>query len=142
MATPAQNAILGKGIWFPFSFTGTNLSSDRGVKFAEGEDSVKQSLHVIIATHFASRIMRRDFGCQLGEHVFDPIQPDFDHVLEYVIKESIAKWERRIVLGPLSFDRSKAAEGKILINLEYRVIRTQVVGNLVYPWYVTVQNAA
>src|SRR3990172_5469478 len=90
-----QRSVLGKGFSFPVAFTGNSSTSNRGMAMASEVDKVRMSLLVILGTLVGSRIMRRDFGCQLRTLVFDTIQPDWELLAEHLIRDGIARWERR-----------------------------------------------
>ena len=47
----------------------------------------------------------------------------------------MAKFEARIEVLNVFVDPRDAAEGKLTVELEYRVRRTNQIGNLVFPFY-------
>ena len=56
---------LGKGWQFPVA-----AGSDGALEVAEYEESVRQSIWIILGTAKGERIMRPDFGCGIYETVF------------------------------------------------------------------------
>lgn len=131
-----QNDILGVGFAFPFIFSGGPQASNRGVAKASGTDLIEMSIFQIISTLFGGRIMRRKWGSELRSLVFDPIQPEFRMIADHVIRDAIGRQEKRVILGPLEFDFSERAKGKVTIKGQYQVIKTQVIGNLVFPLFL------
>jgi phage baseplate assembly protein W len=79
--------------------------------------------------------MRPDFGCGIHDLVFEVMDTTTLQRVRSVIEESLTRYEARIELLGVDVDPSVVAEGKLLIELEYRVRLTNQVGNLVYPFY-------
>ena len=138
MALPKSQsrAIVGKGGAFPFGFSGGATASNGGVETVEDIEAIKASLTQVIGCAIGSRIMRRNYGSGLKDLVFEPNQPEFELFAEHVIREGVAAWERRVVLGPITYDRVDKDKGRIYIDVEFTVIKTQVTSNLIYPYYL------
>jgi phage baseplate assembly protein W len=52
------------------------------------------------------------------------------------VMETLTRWEPRIELKDVTVSPEKAKEGKLLININYRVRTTNNEFNLVYPFYL------
>jgi phage baseplate assembly protein W len=79
--------------------------------------------------------MRPDFGCGVHDLVFDTVDVATLTRIEAAVRESLIKYEARIEVTSVRADPFEAANGLLLINLEYRIHRTNQLGNLVYPFY-------
>jgi phage baseplate assembly protein W len=103
---------------------------------AEYEESVRQSIWIILATPKGSRVMRPDFGCGIYDLVFAVNNSSTRGLVEYEIVEGLRKWEPRIdVLKVKAVDAG--AQGEVLqISIDYRVRLTDNRFNLVYPFYL------
>jgi phage baseplate assembly protein W len=123
--------LLGTGLAFP-------LSVDRrgGIALASGEVDVDQAIEIILSTAPGERPMRPEFGCGVHDFVFDTIDAATVGRLETEIRRSLDRWEPRIVLEEVDFDLSEMADGRLLINIGYRLRATNHKRNLVYPFYV------
>lgn len=57
--------------------------------------------------------------------------------MRHHVIDAIKRWEKRVVVTDVSFDESSTStdQNLLLVRISYRVIRTQVAGNLVYPFY-------
>jgi uncharacterized protein len=123
--------LLGTGLSFP-------LSVDRrgGIALATGETDVDQAIEIILSTAPGERPMRPEFGCGVHDFVFDTIDAATVGRLETEIRRSLDRWEPRIVLDEVEFDLSEMGEGRLLINIGYRLRATNHKRNLVYPFYV------
>ena len=51
------------------------------------------------------------------------------------MEEALRRFEARIDVLEVIVDEDATSEGKLLIELEYRVRRTNQLGNLVFPFY-------
>ena len=123
--------LLGTGLAFP-------LSVDRrgGIALASGETDVDQAIEIILSTAPGERPMRPEFGCGVHDFVFDTIDAATVGRLETEIRRALDRWEPRIVLDEVDFDLSEMADGRLLINIGYRLRATNHQRNLVYPFYV------
>lgn len=142
MAEAASVAVnvetFGKGWRFPFAITkrkgGTGTSSS--LSESEGIEHVKESIQQILGTPIGSRVMRRDFGSRLHQVVFEPNDATIDTLVEHYVREAIERWEKRVVVGPVTVVHSERHQGRVEIGIQFRIIRTNVAGNMVYPFYL------
>ena len=79
--------------------------------------------------------MRPSFGCGIHDLVFEVIDVATLTRIENTVREAMTRFEARIEVTSVRVDPLHAADGELLIELEYRVRRTNQVGNLVYPFY-------
>ena len=126
---------LGKGTKYPLRFGaagGVAVSEGAGPEHAHIHESIWQ----ILSTRPGERFFLPEFGSRLPELVFQQNDVVFKALARQFIIDAIRRWEKRVVIegvefsdDPLVTDRNVA-----LIRLDYRIIRTQVRGNLVYPF--------
>jgi phage baseplate assembly protein W len=123
--------IIGSGLAFP-------LQVDRrgGIALARDETDIEQAIELILATSPGERPMRPEFGCGVHDHVFDSIDASTVGLMEEAIREALDRWEPRIVVETVDFDLSQVGEGRLQIEIGYRVRATNNQRNLVYPFYV------
>ena len=98
------------------------------------EEDMRQSIRIIIATDRGSRVMRPDFGCGIHELVFTAIDSAALTRVKAAVTDALNKYEARIEFE-VSVDPLKAAEGILLVLIDYRIRKTNQTGNLVYPFY-------
>lgn len=122
---------LGRGWAFPLS-----ISPDRGhVASVAYEDDIKQSIYLILATSKGERVMRPDFGCGIHDLVFGAITTALITEIKSSVTEALRRYEARIEVLRVEVDASPAADGRLIINLDYRVHTTNQRDNFVYPFY-------
>lgn len=122
---------LGIGWSFPVSFD----HNGRGVRMVEGEEDIRQSLHILLSTALGERVLRPTFGWKRDALLFEPLSTSFAALLTREIKTAVLFYEPRIELNKLSFDTTDT-EGLIEIRMDYTVRTTNTRSNLVYPFYI------
>ena len=130
---------LGKGMKFPFGFTQRTGGVYKGTSTEESEDiqHIEQSLRQILGTVVGSRVIRRDFGSLLASIVFDPNDVTLDVRLDYIIRRAIETWEPRVIIGPITTDRTEWQDGRIYIDIAFTIIKTNVASNMVFSWFLS-----
>ena len=121
---------LGVGLSFPLKV------EDGKVAMSGYEESVRQSIMLILGTAKGERIMRPDFGCGLQELGFSVNDTSTASLAIFYIEEALKKWEPRIELINIDVGADNNESDKLNIGIEYRVITTNTRYNLVYPFYL------
>lgn len=99
------------------------------------EDDIRQSIRIILETAPGERVMRPSFGCGIHELVFEAVDSAAIQRIRSVVEEAMRRCEARIDVLGVTVDEAATSEGKLLVELEYRVRKTNQVGNLVFPFY-------
>jgi phage baseplate assembly protein W len=126
------NSILGTGWSFPPTFDALSGT----VLMTSDEADIQLSLQILLATRKGERVMVPDYGCNLNEMLFEPINTTFKTYISEMIKTSILYYEPRIDLNSVQIDDSQAASGFIYISLNYTVRTTNSRFNFVYPYFI------
>ena len=135
---------LGEGFAFPVAPTEAG-----DLAHAQYEESVRQSILIILGTTKGERVMRPDFGCGIYDLVFEVNSPSTASKVSQVVQESLLLFEPRIdVLSIRVESRSdnenvgldnqgvKQIVSKLMIAIDYQVRATNNVFNLVYPFFL------
>jgi phage baseplate assembly protein W len=122
---------LGRGWAFPVALD----PRTGGIALAEYETDVRQAIRITIETRRGERVMRPEFGCGIHELVFDVIDTSMLTRIETEVREALLRYEARIDVLDVRADPAHAAEGTLLVEIEYRVRRTNQTGNFVFPFY-------
>lgn len=130
MTADDEPSFLGTGWAFPVDTTGG------AVDLAGGERAVEESIRVILGTAKGERVMRPDFGCGVHEYAFETFDTSRRTLVEQEVEEALREWEPRIAVESVTASTDRLAEGRLDVEVEYRVRRTNEAGNLVYPFYV------
>ena len=123
-------AFLGVGVGFPFQFDASGA-----IPTAEYEESVRQSVWIILGTAKGERVMRPDFGCGIYDLVFEVNSASTSGKVAQAVREALLINEPRIDVRNVQVDAQDGGE-MLLIDVEYQVRATNNVFNLVYPFYL------
>ena len=88
------------------------------------EQSVQQSIRVILSTRPGEQLMRPQFGAGLERFIHEQNTLTTRRRIRDLVAESLAQWERRIVVDRV--DVNEIAERPTLVRVEigYRLVRT------------------
>ena len=111
------------------------VDSSGAIATAAGEERIRESIRMILATAPGERIMRPEFGCAIHDLVFAPNDGATAGRAAGAVREALVLWEPRIEL--LRVEVVPGAEPELLlIEVEYRIRATDSRYNLVYPFYL------
>jgi hypothetical protein len=127
----ANADFLGSGWSLP------SLLERQTIDLSEGEQNIRESIWIILATAPGERVMRPSFGCGLHNLVFAvPDAATLGRVKKEVF-DALVLWEPRIEV--IEVDVETKGRGEVLlINIHYKARTTNNFFNLVYPFYLTV----
>ena len=133
-----ERAFLGSGLAFPLSLDGQGRFTMNSL-----EDHSRQSVLLILKTAKGERVMRPTFGAGLHNLVFEPINSTTKALVKHEVEEALIKFEPRIDVLKVDVKDAQEqqgepamSEGKLFINLQYRIRKTDTIFNLVYPFYL------
>ena len=106
------------------------------IALSQYEDDIREAILIILGTAKGERVMRPDFGCGIHDLVFAPINTATITLVQNSVREALTVYEPRIDLIKVEALSDKADEGKLLVNVDYRVRSTNSQFNLVYPFYL------
>jgi phage baseplate assembly protein W len=105
------------------------------VATAAYEDDIRQSIRIILETAPGERVMRPDFGCGIHELVFAAIDSTAIQRIVSLVQEALRRYEARVDVLRVMVDESVLHDGKLNVEVEYRVRKTNQLGNFVFPFY-------
>jgi len=130
MTEQQDKAFLGVGWSFPIA-----AAAQGEVALAAFEEDIRQAINIILGTAQGERVMRPDFGAGLDTLVFEPMNTTTIALVGHRVEEALITWEPRIdnVAVDVTAD---PPQGRLLIDVRYRVRSTNTFYNLVYPFYL------
>jgi len=129
--TPERKDFLGRGWARP-----VELDPRTGlVASVAYEEDIRQSILIILETAPGERVMRPNFGCGIHELVFTAVDSTAIQRIRSVVDEALRRCEARIEVMNINVDEDATTEGKLLVEIDYRVRKTNQTGNLVFPFY-------
>jgi phage baseplate assembly protein W len=129
--------VLGVGWGFPVKPEDSSKTpGPMRFAIAEYEESVRQSIVIILSTSKGERAMRPDFGSGLSELVFAVNNGATQALAEFEVREALEKWEPRIDILRVDASTSGDRGEQLMIFIDYRVRTTDNRYNMVYPFYL------
>jgi len=127
--------VLGVGWGFPVELI---EGGAQGAHFALAryEESVRQSIVIILSTAKGERVMRPTFGCGLHELVFSVNNSAARAMAAFHVREALLEWEPRIDVLRVEAGSGGERGEQLLIDIDYRVRLNDSRYNLVYPFYL------
>ncbi|HKW84187.1 MAG TPA: GPW/gp25 family protein [Burkholderiaceae bacterium] len=126
-----RKAFLGRGWAMPVA-----LDPRTGlVQSVAYEEDIRQSIFIILETSPGERVMRPNFGCGIHELVFAAVDSTTLQQVRSTVEEALRRCEARIEVLGVTVDEAATSEGRLLVEIEYRVRKTNQLGNLVFPFY-------
>ena len=127
---------LGRGPAFPL-----RIDSRGNLAMSQEERLIEESLRMIIGTAPGERVMRPDFGCRIHELVFHPNNFSTASMARYYVSEALVKWEPRIRDVVVDAHPDPTTEESLTVRISYRVVSTNEIRNMVYPFYLRKEEA-
>lgn len=126
-----EREFLGTGWKYPVS-----VESNGSISSSSYEENIRESIILILGTAKGERLMRPEFGCSIYEYAYGTMDTLTRRMIENAVYEALVDWEPRIEVNEVKTLTEKAQEGKLLINIDYKVRRSNTQVNLVYPFYL------
>jgi uncharacterized protein len=126
-----NNSFLGTGWSFPIA-----LDEGKQIKLAHEEESIRQSIWMILDTSPGERVMRPDFGCGMHDLVFGVNDASTANAIAGAAREALGMWEPRIDVLDVYANPDPANVNVLQIEINYQVRATNSRYNLVYPFYL------
>ena len=105
------------------------------LRTADYEESVRQSIWLILGTAKGERVMRPDFGCAIYDFVFETNSASTAGRIEEEVRDALLFFEPRIDVLAVRVEPDGQGE-RLLINIDYQVRATDNLFNMVYPFYL------
>ncbi len=129
-----DNDFLGTGMKFPPQI---NPATGRFVT-TSARESVKESIYLILTTNRTERAMRPDFGSNLMSYTFMDFNVTNVSAMRRAIISQIMRQEPRVMDVDVTVNPPDM-DGRMIVDIEYTIIESNVRDNLVFPFYL---NAA
>lgn len=100
------------------------------------DESVRQSIWIILGTAPGERVMRPEFGCAIHDLVFAVSGATTAGRAVRAVREALVRWEPRIQVIDVRAGAAPGDPATLLVEVDYRVRTTNNQFNLVYPFYL------
>lgn len=123
---------LGQGWSFPPTF----VKGINSLELVKAEEDIKQSLAILLSTSLGERVMRADFGADMNQQIFEPMDAAFKPFITDVIKTAIILYEPRVDLDSVDVFIDQPG-GRAVLTVNFTIISNNTRSNIVYPYYLT-----
>ncbi len=99
---------------FPYRIDSRGRSAEAGY-----DDHVRDMIELLLFTSPGERVMRPEFGCGLGDLVFEPNSPELAASLQISVQAALQRWLGDVIdVVDLDID---STDGRLTVRLEYAV---------------------
>lgn len=124
-------AFLGSGMKFPLQ---VNKATGR-IIMSEGEQSVKESVYIILMTQKEERLTRPNFGSRILSYTFMDTSLTRLNMMARELEQTVLSQEPRVseveaVVEP------KLDKGCLIIRINYTVAQSHTRDSVVFPFYL------
>lgn len=127
-----ERAFLGTGWKFPVEI---DRATGR-IKMSSDEDSIRESIRVIIGTRQGELPMHPEFGCRIQDYAFESTDYTTLYSMKTEVEHALIRWEPRITDIQAKVSDERIDEGVLLIHVSYVIRSTNNQYNMVYPFYI------
>lgn len=125
-------AFLGTGWKFPVEI---DKATGR-IKMSSNEESIRESIRIIIGTRQGELPMHPEFGCRIQEYAFESVDYTTLYSMKTEVERALIRWEPRITDIRAEVSDEQIDQGLLMIQVSYVIRATNNQYNLVYPFYI------
>lgn len=127
----STKAFLGRGWRFP-----VRVDHRGSIDMAAYDESIEESIRIILGTAVGERVMEPDFGCKIHDLVFYPNNANTAALVAYYVRDALVKWEPRIMDISVDAFPDRRQDNVMQVEIAYKVRRDNTLRNMVYPFYL------
>ena len=113
--------ILGRGISFP-----PRVDPSGRLAWSEGEDNIRDAIHVILGTDRNERLRLPEFGAGLARYLFEPNTVVTRSQIQDRILKALTAWEPRIAIESVDVEADPDDPEAATATISYKLVATQV----------------
>ena len=129
----ADQSFFGTGWGYPPTFD----KNSQSVNLISDEEDIRKSIFIIMGTKVGERVMRRDFGSNLGDMIFETLDTTNIAYMRTLVESALSIHEPRILVEEVTIDQPEPGVGLVNIEVDYKVRNTNNQANIVYPFYLS-----
>jgi phage baseplate assembly protein W len=119
LSVSADAALFGQGMAFPLRLDGEGRFS-----WAVGQQSVRESIRIILTTEPGERLMLPSFGAGLRSFLFEPNVPATHRLIEERIQFALRRWEPRVALDAVVVRPHPDDPARAVVAITYALVAT------------------
>jgi phage baseplate assembly protein W len=99
-------------------------AADGTLRYPRLEDSVRDSIRVILSTQPGEQLMQPEFGAGLERLLHEPNTLATRARVRDLVRDSLVRWERRIVVDRVDVWELPDDAAQVRVEIGYRIVRT------------------
>jgi phage baseplate assembly protein W len=127
-----QKEFLGSGWSFPVTFSLGNHQLD----LTQYENSISDSIDVIMKTSIGERPLVPQFGSGLEKFFFEKMSPTMKGDIRNTVKNALLENEPRITVNEVTVEFTNIESGLVEVAIDYEYNKTNTRHNYVYPFHL------
>jgi len=112
------------------------VDENKRVKMAHYEESIRQSIWIILSTSPGEHLMRPNFGSNLQDLLFQLNDSSLASAAASAVSAALKRWEPRIAVLNVNAYSVPDRPNMLHIDIHYQIRATNSRQNLVYPFYL------
>lgn len=125
---------LGRGWRFPVRWE-WSAEGGGGIRTVQGEEDVREAIRILLETGLGERVMRPDYGAGIDRYAFETASRQTCFRLASDVRRLLVRWEPRVIVDAVNC-HPDSVDGRIDVEIVYRVDPHRRPDNLVYPFYL------
>ena len=121
----ALGDLYGKGLSFP-----VRVGLDGRLATSEGELNVRESLAVLLRTARLERVERPDYGCAVGQYLYDTNDLATLRLVQEEVKRAVTVYEPRVRLDDVRVMVNATEPRAVDITVAYSLVATGAPGRV------------
>jgi phage baseplate assembly protein W len=94
------------------------------------EESVRESIRVILLTRPGEQLMRPEFGGGLEQFLHEPNSLTTRRRMQDLVTDALSRWEKRIVVDRVEVWEVPDSLAQVRVEIGYRIRRTGATGEM------------
>jgi uncharacterized protein len=99
---------------------GLSVGTDGRIELVRDADAIRQALMLLLSTRPGERIMRPDYGCDLGRLIFWPNDDTTAGLAIHYVRRAVERFEPRVVILAIDAGPVPDAADQLEVILDYR----------------------
>lgn len=99
---------------------GLSIGPNGSVDLVHDAEAIRQALMLLLSTRPGERIMRPDYGCDLGRLVFSPNDDTAAGLAKHYVTRAVERFEPRVVILAVDAGPVPDAPDRLQVILDYR----------------------
>lgn len=129
-----DNTYLGSGLRFPVQ---VNPATGRAV-MADGAQSVRESVYIILMTQKGERFTREDFGSRLLSYTFMDTSVTRMNMMARELEQTLLEQEPRLSDVEVRV-KPELDRGCLIVDINYGIVGSYTRDSLVFPFYLNAE---